>query len=419
MKLSHSLLWAPLVSLALSHGIKKAASPISSEAPLIFENGALNLDQLNAGLDQCLIVKQLNSHLESSHDHELPIQQLFSKLFPFNAAWNSILATAYISGPPNLILSLIPALIDPSKLTMLVSFAAGGLLGDVFLHLLPQTFLGEPVEDKAHFVLVDERRNVVLGLCIFVGFAFFFSIDKGLRILNMENGHSHSHSHNTDSHSHSHADFDLAESSAIEEKDKSGLKQVKGKTKESKEVKEPTEKTISSSVKTAAWLNLISDFTHNITDGLAITSAFYISKSVGSTTALAVFLHEVPHEIGDFAVLIQGGFTKWQAMNLQFVTAAGAFLGCFLGILIQSFAQNEVIEGGNEYNGLFGTTVTIGDLTLPFTAGGFLYICTVGVIPEVLELGGGNRVNELKRAISQMFFVVLGISLMFAISWFE
>lgn len=406
----------------------------NSKSPLFYKDGVLNLQNLEQRLDNCEVVQELNVKLEEehAHHHDSLIERIFEKLFPFGPAWNSVLATLYISGPPNFILAFIPASIDPSKLSMLVSFAVGGLLGDVFLHLLPQTFLGEPVDEKAHFVFIDEQRNVVLGIFIFVGFAFFFSIDKLLRILNHEEGtenggHSHSHSH-----SHSHNVTTEGTTSALQEKDSTTLKNRKSNSKSSidesdADTKEIAAQNISASVRTAAWLNLISDFTHNITDGLAITAAFYISKSVGSTTALAVFLHEVPHEIGDFAVLIQGGFSKWQAMNSQFVTAAGAFLGCFIGIGVQSLVTSpeELAKGiasGASANsgGLFGTTVTIGDLTLPFTAGGFLYIATVGVIPEVLELGESTtRLQELRKAVVQMFFILLGIGLMFGISYFE
>ncbi|GMM38959.1 Zn(2+) transporter [Saccharomycopsis crataegensis] len=425
-----------------AHGIHRSRNDVAVASnvdkilsTLFHTDGVLNLDHLENELDKCSVVKDLNAHLEEEHsDHEESfIQQLFEKLFPFGPAWNSVLATCYISGPPNLLLSLLPASIDPSRLTFLVSFAVGGLLGDVFLHLLPQTFLGEPVDTKAHFVFVDEKRNIILGGFIFVGFMLFWLIDKSLRILNhgeeSEHGHSHSHSHSHSSH------VDHAESSAIEAKDSKNIRnrskkenQDNGEEEDSKP-EEPAKQDISSSVRTAAYLNLISDFTHNITDGLAITSAFYISRPVGSTTALAVFLHEVPHEIGDFAVLIQGGFSKWQAMGSQFVTAIGAFTGCFIGIAIQQWAAStSVIVASSELgtavvsgsNGLFGTTVTIGDLTLPFTAGGFLYIATVGVIPEILELDEStSRFGEVKKAIGQIIGIAMGIGMMFAISWFE
>src|ERR1700761_1540008 len=82
------------------------------------------------------------------------------------------------------------------------------------------------------------------------------------------------------------------------------------------------------------------DFTHNITDGLAMSSSFYASPTIGATTTVAVFFHEIPHEVGDFALLIQSGFSKKKAMGAQFVTAIGAFLGTFIGIAVQEFGDN-------------------------------------------------------------------------------
>lgn len=301
---------------------------------------------------------------------------IFDKLFPFGPAGNAILATTYISGPPNLILAFIPGDIDMSSLSLLVSFAIGGLLGDVFIHLLPQTFTGQKVDIVVNgdaYVIINEMRNVVLGVSMFVGFFLFFLIDKSLRILQHEPGHSHGHSHSS-------------------------------------------KETPSNEVKPSVYLNLISDFTHNITDGLAIASSFYISKNVGCTTAIATFMHEIPHEVGDFALLIQGGFSKWQAMNSQFITALGAYLGTFIGIALQERMNGMDITIGGGGNDLWGSGVNLADLTLPFTAGGFLYI-SFSVIPELLELEeGSSRVVEVKRLLAQVFWMFVGIGLMVVIA---
>lgn len=310
---------------------------------------------------------------------------MFDKLFPFGPAGNAILATTYISGPPNLILALIPADIDMSSLTLLVSFAVGGLLGDVFLHLLPQTFTGQKIDivvNGRDYVLIDETRSIILGLGMFIGFFLFFLIDKSLRILQHEQGKS------SNGHSHNHT---------LQSNEKEQL------------VHEPI-------VKTSVYLNLISDFTHNITDGLAIASSFYISKNVGCTTAIATFMHEIPHEVGDFALLIQGGFTKWQAMNSQFVTALGAYLGTFIGIALQEHMNGAGVGQGAD---LWGTGLTIADLTLPFTAGGFLYI-SFSVIPELLEIEENtSRKAEAWRLLSQVFWMFVGVALMVLIALSE
>lgn len=364
-------------------------------------------------------------------EEETVVTYVFNKLFPFGPAGNAILATTYISGPPNLILALIPSDINVSSLSLLVSFAVGGLLGDVFMHLLPETFTGQSVDlvvgDNV-YVLVDNRKNVILGIGMFIGFLLFFGIDKLMRILESSgeagDGGSHTHSH---AHSHTHASSSSATTSGLSDEKSAELKRRRGKQDdddddegEEEEHRSGDDAVIANpnaSIKTSAYLNLISDFTHNITDGLAISSSFYISKSVGCTTAIATFMHEIPHEVGDFALLIQGGFTKWQAMGSQFVTAVGAYLGTFIGIALQQSLERDGVAAASSTAadspaGIFGTSLHYGDMTLPFTAGGFLYIA-FSVIPELLESKeGADRREELKTFGLQLLCMFLGIGFM-------
>jgi zinc transporter 7 len=58
-----------------------------------------------------------------------------------------------------------------------------------------------------------------------------------------------------------------------------------------------------------------------------MAASFYSSPLIGATTTLACFAHEIPHEIADYSILIRSGFTKRQAMQSQFITAIGAFVG--------------------------------------------------------------------------------------------
>lgn len=331
----------------------------------------------------------------------------------------------------------------------------------MFLHLLPQTFVGEVHEEGARFIIVDEHRNTILGLAMFFGFLAFITLEKAMRIMGAGHDHDHEHGH---SHSHdnktgldhdsititrkTHVEYqerdeepedddedvvEVKKASGVEETNNSSLKKrkVHAEISDSYTIEEKEGGSESSepkaSVKLSAYLNLVADFTHNITDGLAISASFYISKNVGATTCLAVFFHEIPHEVGDFALLIQGGFTKNQAMYAQFVTAIGAYLGTFIGIAINYFATSSgrgngldsVIEAGKA-TGIFGTNVQISDLTLPFTAGGFLYIGTVGVIPEIIEADEElSRVEQVKKSLVNLLAMLIGIGLMFAISWSE
>ena len=178
---------------------------------------------------------------------------------------------------------------------------------------------------------------------------------------------------------------------------------------------EASRKEPSASIKLSAYLNLIADFTHNITDGLALSSSFYASPTLGATTTVAVFFHEIPHEVGDFALLIQSGFAKKMAMGAQFVTALGAFLGTCLGIAVQEVGKSghDAVSGGVKGKGLAGTGLGWGDMLLPFTAGTFLYVGTVAVIPELLETGANKR-EEVKKSITQFVAMAVGAGIMLA-----
>lgn len=147
-----------------------------------------------------------------------------------------------------------------------------------------------------------------------------------------------------------------------------------------------------------------------------MSASFYASPTIGATTTVAVFFHEIPHEVGDFALLIQSGFSKRAAMGAQFVTALGALLGTLIGIAVQEYGGNSgngdsIAMGG----GLWGTSLTWGDMLLPFTAGTFLYVGTVAVIPELLETGP-NKSVEVRKTLVQFAAIAVGAGIMLYIS---
>lgn len=141
-----------------------------------------------------------------------------------------------------------------------------------------------------------------------------------------------------------------------------------------------------------------------------MSASFYTSPTIGATTTVAVFFHEIPHEVGDFALLIQSGFSKRAAMGAQFVTALGALLGTLIGIAVQEYGGSSEGEGGR-FEGLAGTSLSWGDLLLPFTAGTFLYVGTVAVIPELLETGKDRGV-ELRKTVQQFVAMAAGAGIM-------
>jgi len=285
-------------------------------------------------------------------------------------------------------------------------------MGDTLFHLLPEIFLGEDSPEHVRFVMVDSKKNLVLGAAILVGFMTFVAMDKGLRIATGGEGHDHSHG----------TPLLIDDSTAIAtgsdgpEKHKAQQRKKKAENGVVRHIEHAKQvESASSSIRLGAYLNLIADFTHNITDGLAMSASFYTSPTIGATTTMAVFFHEIPHEVGDFALLIQSGFSKRAAMGAQFVTAIGALLGTVIGIVIQEFGGSSTNPVSNV--GLFGTSLQWGDMLLPFTAGTFLYVGTVAVIPELLEVQkGASKSTEVKKTICQFAAVAGGAGIMLAIS---
>ncbi|CAN9174802.1 unnamed protein product [Alternaria alternata] len=404
-----------LLSLAIFLGVlgwNVAAAAVKGETGVPVGN--LSAHEIEEQLQECPLVQALNQHKVASAPTTSSLSsQIFAFLFPGSPAVNALLATLYISGPPNFLLALCPPNIDPSSLSVMVAFAVGGLLGDTLFHLLPEIFLGEEEHNSVKFVMVEPNKNLLLGVAIMVGFVTFVAMDKGLRIATGgEGGHDHSHGH-------SHAKVeDTAKTTGVDVgSSKDGVRSRKAGANGTSSVVETAEKEINASVKLGGYLNLIADFTHNITDGLALSSSFYASPTIGATTTVAVFFHEIPHEVGDFALLIQSGFSKRAAMGAQFVTAVGAFLGTCIGIAVQEFGGSSAsadVHGAGA--GIMGTSLQWGDMLLPFTAGTFLYVGTVAVIPELLETGP-NKGQELRKTLMQFAAMFTGAGIMLYISW--
>jgi zinc and cadmium transporter len=138
-----------------------------------------------------------------------------------------------------------------------------------------------------------------------------------------------------------------------------------------------------------AWMNLFGDALHNAVDGMIIAGSFIASPALGLVTTIAVVLHEIPQEIGDYGVLVHGGFSRITALWLCFIVQLTAFLGAALVLLL-----NVQTSGLTAY-------------LLPFTAGGFIYIAGSDLIPELKKEVG------LRRSALQLLFILGGIGLMF------
>jgi len=140
------------------------------------------------------------------------------------------------------------------------------------------------------------------------------------------------------------------------------------------------------------YLNLIGDGVHNFIDGMIIAATYIISFAAGNyqlgfATTLAVIFHEIPQEIGDFGVLIYGGFSKRKALTYNFLSAVTAILGAITTYFL-TYVQS------------------IETLLVPFAAGGFIYIAATDLMPEL------HKKSRAGASIGQLLAIALGIGLM-------
>lgn len=155
--------------------------------------------------------------------------------------------------------------------------------------------------------------------------------------------------------------------------------------------KDKKSKDMPPSKKVAGYLNLLANSIDNFTHGLAVAGSFLVSFRHGVLATFAILLHEIPHEVGDFAILLRSGFTRWDAAKAQLLTATAGLFGALVAI------------GGS---GVTSAMEAKTSWIMPFTAGGFLHIALVTVLPDLLE--EEDRMESLK----QLLALILGIGVM-------
>jgi zinc and cadmium transporter len=211
---------------------------------------------------------------------------------------------------------------------VMVSLAVGGLFGDAFIHLLPESF--ERSENK-----LETSLNILAGI-----FAFFV-LEKLLLW-------RHQHVFESDH----------------------GIRPV-------------------------GYMNLLADGAHNVIDGMIIGASYQFSLHVGIATTLAVAFHEIPHELGNFFVLLYAGFTKKKALFFNFLSAIFAIFGTLISLLVGSRGEN------------------FSRLMLPLAAGGFIYIAGSDLVPEL------NKELKLSKSIVQMLAIAAGVGMMLLLTVLE
>jgi len=213
---------------------------------------------------------------------------------------------------------------------LLVSFAIGALLGDTFIHLLPESF--------------KNLNSLTVSFLTIGGLLIFFVLEKILRW-------HHCHEINCCSdHKPNHI----------------------------------------------IALNIFGDNIHNLIDGMLIAASFMVDTRLGLFTSFAVLLHEIPQEIGDFAVLIHGGLSIKKAILYNLFSASSAFLGVFLVFIL-------------------GTKITfLSNYLLSVTAGGFIYLAASDLIPEL-----HRHDPPISHSLLQLLFIIFGVLLMSLLVFIE
>ncbi|XP_020568500.1 zinc transporter ZIP10 isoform X1 [Oryzias latipes] len=151
-----------------------------------------------------------------------------------------------------------------------------------------------------------------------------------------------------------------------------------------------------------AWMVIMGDGMHNFSDGLAIGAAFSANITGGISTSVAVFCHELPHELGDFAVLLKAGMSVKQAIVYNLLSALMAYVGMIIGAAVGQYTHNVT-------NWIFAVT-----------AGMFLYVALVDMLPEMLHGDSEeHKRSHLGHFLLQNLGLLTGFSLMLLIAIFE
>jgi len=235
-----------------------------------------------------------------------------------------------------------------------VSFATGALLGAALLALLPEAVQGAG-SAGAHRI----------GLALIAGFGVFFVIEKLVLWW-----HVHAHESAGDSCACAQHTDDEPEARARGQRHGRSAHGAHDHARDH----------------ASGVLVLVGDSLHNALDGVLIAAAFLTSTSLGFVTTLAVAAHEIPHRVGDFAILVQAGLSRSRALLLNLATGIASVVGA-----VAAYAGLRRAMGLLPY-------------ALALAAAGFLYIAVAGLIP-----GLHRRTDPLTSTI-QVLLITLGVA---------
>lgn len=248
-------------------------------------------------------------------------------------------------------------------LRLLLSFAVGGLLGDVFLHLLPEAWNHLQKTGSNH-----RTAYLTLGIWILLGI-FTFVIIEIMFSLSQETSENKENLEERISKKELSISHSLTNGDINHSKPTNGIFTNGFVNKQSQSQDKSFLFSKSETIQITGYLNLMANSIDNFTHGLAVSASFVVGTKMGILTTLAILMHEIPHEVGDFAILLRSGFNRWDAAKAQLSTAGVGIFGAVVALTVDS-------------------ADTLGKCTawiLPFTSGGFLNIALVNVLPEIMK----------------------------------
>ncbi|SCU83848.1 LAMI_0C04984g1_1 [Lachancea mirantina] len=412
-----------------------------------------------------LFLAGVSAHGSHSHHEQSSLENILVKYaFPGSARTNALLATLYVSVAPVVAVLAIPGFRTSKRnsfLPLMVALAFGTLMGDILLHMLPEIFeassstkftlqdltdiitglesndaeisemealFNGPLLNLQHHDKQLVSNTTQLGALIFAGFVLFMLVDKAIRILHLDHDHDHHH----ERHPASEREVVGVSSSREEKEESSDAIQLSRRRGNANIPDGPTltENNCHShdrdhghhrdSLKTSAYLSLVSGFVHNVTDGFALASSFYKSDRFGVTTTIAILMHELPHELGESAILLASGLSFKETLKSQIVTTIGALLGTGLGCffnemaLADNLAYKTIPEIGLPIKTATQSSwiASSNEKMLPITVGGFIYIAAVGIAPDLLQTTNGSKAKELQKFVAQLFAALAGFGVM-------
>ncbi|KAM9290584.1 zinc transporter ZIP4 [Gastrophryne carolinensis] len=250
-----------------------------------------------------------------------------------------------------------------------ISLAVGSLTGDAILHLIPQCLgLHSHGDHEGHAHEEGEDRSYTWKLLVALGGIYiFFLLEKFFSLL-MVDKDAEEEVHHKDN---GHCDHGMALQNYHEEQKRKKLQKQSASQAElvspDIEVQQSQRRPQSRELRMIPYMITIGDAIHNFADGLAMGAAFSTSWKVGLATTLAVFCHELPHELGDFAALIHAGLTVRTALLLNFGSALTSFIGLYIAL---SIAADEMIQ----------------QWIFAVATGLFLYVALVDMLPAMMNV---------------------------------